>query len=111
LHSAEVTQLPPGAEILASSDVCRVQAFRFGPVAFGLQCHVEITGDTAREWAAIPEYAAALDNVLGPGAIDGLERVVAAKLPDFNRDADLLYRNVMSIIRRAESIGARQAIA
>lgn len=110
-HSAEVTHLPKGAEILASSDVCKVQAFRFGPVAFGLQCHVEITRDTAREWAAIPEYAAALDKVLGPGAIDDVERAVAAKLPDFNRDAERLYRNVMSIIRRNEKIEARQAIA
>jgi GMP synthase-like glutamine amidotransferase len=98
-HSAEVKTLPSGAEALAWSDDCCVQAFRHGPHAYGLQCHVEITGDTVREWAAIPEYAAALEKILGPDAMQTLQDAVAKKLPDFNRDAKILYENFMSLIR------------
>jgi GMP synthase-like glutamine amidotransferase len=98
-HSAEVTALPKGTEILASSDACQVQAFRYGPHAYGLQCHVEITQDTVPDWAAIPEYAAALEKMLGEGATQSLQEAVARQLPDFNRDAEILYRNFMAIIQ------------
>ena len=98
-HSAEVKALPQGAVVLASSDDCCVQAFRYGPHAYGLQSHVEITGDTVREWAAIPEYAAALEKILGLSAMRSLQDAVAEKLPNFNRDAKLLYDNFMSLIR------------
>jgi GMP synthase-like glutamine amidotransferase len=98
-HSAEVKTLPSGAEALAWSDNCCIQAFRYGPHACGLQCHVEITGDTVREWGAIPAYAAALEKILGPGAMQTLQDAVATKLPDFNHDAKLLYDNFMSLIR------------
>lgn len=43
IHYDEVCDLPAGFEVLASSDACPIQAFRFGdkPV-WGLQCHPEI---------------------------------------------------------------------
>jgi GMP synthase-like glutamine amidotransferase len=43
IHYDEVFNLPPGFEVLASTDQCPVQAFRYGvrPV-WGLQCHPEI---------------------------------------------------------------------
>ncbi|HMC67671.1 MAG TPA: type 1 glutamine amidotransferase [Mycobacteriales bacterium] len=50
-HYDAVTRLPDGAELLASSDAYRVQAFRVGDVAWGLQFHVEATPDMVAEWA------------------------------------------------------------
>ena len=44
-HGAAVSRLPKGATLLASSPDCRVQAFRVGPLAYGLQYHV---GDRRR---------------------------------------------------------------
>jgi len=38
----DTVELPPGAELLASSDRYPNQAFRVGPVAWGLQFHVEV---------------------------------------------------------------------
>ena len=73
-HGAEVTALPPDATLLASSADCRVQAFRAGPRAFGLQCHVEVGADMVDEWAAIPAYAASLRRALGE---DGLGAAAA----------------------------------
>jgi GMP synthase (glutamine-hydrolysing) len=50
-HFDAITSLPPGAELLASSDRYDVQAFRVGEVAWGLQFHVEATTEMVEEWA------------------------------------------------------------
>jgi GMP synthase-like glutamine amidotransferase len=46
----ETFDLPPGAELLASSDACRNQAFRVGANAYGLQFHLEVTPDMIADW-------------------------------------------------------------
>ena len=35
--------LPAGAELLAAGDLFEVQAFRYGPAAYGIQFHAEVT--------------------------------------------------------------------
>jgi GMP synthase (glutamine-hydrolysing) len=60
--------LPEGAVLLASSPAYANQAFRYGRAAYGVQFHVEVTGDMAREWARVPAYVDALDRTLGAGA-------------------------------------------
>ena len=64
--------LPEGAVLLARSPAYPNQAFRFGPSAYGVQFHLEVSAELAREWAEIPAYAEALERVLGPGALDEL---------------------------------------
>lgn len=70
--------LPDGAVALASSPAYPNQAFRWGQQAYGVQFHLEVSVQMAREWAGVPAYAAALDDVLGPGSlprlIDEMER-------------------------------------
>jgi GMP synthase (glutamine-hydrolysing) len=63
--------LPPDAVRLASSPAYRNQAFRVRN-AYGVQFHVEVSPDLAREWAEVPEYASSLERTLGPGALDRL---------------------------------------
>ena len=70
-HSAEVTELPQGAAVLATSPACAVQAMRWGPRAFSAQFHVEIEPDTVGNWAKIPEYAGALEQALGAEGLAG----------------------------------------
>jgi GMP synthase (glutamine-hydrolysing) len=50
-HRDEVTQLPSGAILLASSPTTEVQAFRVGPRAWGLQFHIETTPEVVKAWA------------------------------------------------------------
>ena len=64
--------LPDGATLLASSPAYPNQAFRFGQTAYGVQFHVEVTEQMAREWAQVPAYAEYADRVLGAGGIDRL---------------------------------------
>jgi GMP synthase-like glutamine amidotransferase len=101
-HGAEVTALPPQTSVLASSEACRVQAFRFQEHAYGLQFHVEITKDTVAEWADIPAYACSLDTAMGSGAVGRLAGEVEAHLPVFNRDARTLYENLKALASVAQ---------
>ena len=46
----ETFDLPPGGELLASSEVCRNQAYRVGGNIFGLQYHLEVTPEMLEDW-------------------------------------------------------------
>ena len=90
-HSAEVTELPPGGAVLAGSDACQIQALRVGKHAYGFQFHVEVTSRTVTDWAVIPEYARALQRAMGPDGVETLGSQVSNELPNFNRNARILY--------------------
>src|SRR4051794_29946246 len=51
-HFDSITSLPPGAELVATSERYEVQAFRIGEVAWGLQFHVEATPEMVAAWAS-----------------------------------------------------------
>ncbi len=63
--------LPDGAVRLASSPAYANQAFRIGR-AYGVQFHLEVSREMAREWAAVPAYTEYLERTLGPGSADSL---------------------------------------
>ncbi len=67
-HDDEVTALPPGAELLATGDGCRVQAFRVGS-ALGLQFHPEADATLVAGWAVAAGRDPAAD-VAGLDAVD-----------------------------------------
>ena len=46
--------LPEGAVLLASSPAYPNQAFRWGRQAYGVQFHLELSGEMAAEWARVP---------------------------------------------------------
>jgi hypothetical protein len=60
--------LPSGSVLLASSPAFPHQAFRWGARAYGVQFHLEVSLDMAREWLQVPEYAKSLNDSLGPGS-------------------------------------------
>lgn len=92
-HSSEVTRLPAGASVLATSPDCAVQAMKWGPRAYSLQFHVEVEPDTVANWAAIPEYATALEAALGAEGAARMQADVAASMPGFNDAAERIYIN------------------
>jgi len=52
-HWDAVTELPPGATLLASSTRYPHQAFRVGERAWGLQFHIETPADMVAGWARV----------------------------------------------------------
>lgn len=98
-HSVKVSQAPDDAVILASSDICRVQAMRIGNHAWSMQYHVEIEPDTIDNWAEIPAYHSALMGSIGE---DGLARMKVEAddlMNDFLNSAGGLYRNFIQAVR------------
>ena len=100
-HSAEVTQMPAGARVLASSPACAVQAMAWKDHAYALQFHMEIEADTVTNWADIPEYADALDKAMGEGAVSRLKDACADRMATFNASAERLYGNWMKATKSA----------
>ena len=94
-HSAEVTKIPDGVEVLASSPACKLQAMSYGMHAFSMQYHVELESDTVPNWGAIPEYKSALESALGANALPQLEAEANANMAGFNAAAEVLYRNFL----------------
>jgi len=89
--------LPPGAVHLASTPVCRHQAFRLGRRQFGLQFHCELGRDTVADW--VRGDAAYVREALGPGGggqiLADTDRYHAAALPIWDR----LLGNIVSIMQ------------
>lgn len=100
-HSAEVTEIPPGTQVLATSPACAVQAMRWETRAFSAQFHIEVEDDTVANWADIPEYAAALERALGADGASQLASDVQANLKRFNEMAERLYINWMQMAAQA----------
>ena len=51
----ETFDLPPGAELLASSDLCRNQAYHIGERVYGIQFHLEVTPEMIADWCVQDE--------------------------------------------------------
>jgi GMP synthase (glutamine-hydrolysing) len=90
--------LPSGAVRLARSEQVPNQAFRAGERAYGIQFHLEVTGEMAREWSAVPAYRDSLSETLG-------EREGAAFIADVERRegelhpaAALLFSNWLDLV-------------
>ncbi len=99
-HSAEVTGIPAGTQVLATSPACAVQAMKWGTRAFSTQFHVEIESDTVHNWNNIPEYAGALDKAIGKGKVTELEAACAERMETFNSMAERLYINWLQATAR-----------
>jgi GMP synthase-like glutamine amidotransferase len=95
--------LPDGAARLAGSPAYPNQAFRIGS-AYGVQFHVEVSPDLAREWADVAEYAEALERVLGPGALENLIGALEEHAADMRRNAASLFERWLDRVRVAAPV-------
>lgn len=100
-HSAEVKQMPPGASCLATSPACAVQAMKWETRAYSAQFHIEVEPETVANWAAIPEYEAALIKAMGEDGVGRMQTAVDARLSDFNNMAERLYINWLQTAAQA----------
>lgn len=93
-HS-DAVDAPPGAIVLASSDVTPVQAFRAGS-AVGLQFHLELDHAMLRTWLAVPDMAADLRageaDRLAADAAERFPSLVPRALVSFSAFADAVER-------------------
>ena len=100
-HSVQVAQLPKNAIVLASSELCKIQAMRVGQNAWSMQYHVEVEPDTVANWAEVPAYYQALINTLGEEAYEVLESDATANSKNFLDTANTLFNNFLRLAKTA----------
>lgn len=54
LHGQEITEAPPGATLLSSSELCSLQAFKVGLRTYGFQYHFEWNQEQIAQFARDP---------------------------------------------------------
>ncbi|WP_244928861.1 type 1 glutamine amidotransferase [Nocardioides sp. W7] len=69
-----VTDLPPGATLLATAPAGEVQAVRFGPRAWGVQLHPEVDHLILRRWAADDAGSHAAAGIDQAALLDAVEQ-------------------------------------
>lgn len=94
-HHAEVTRLPEGAEVLASSPTTRVQIMSVGRDILATQFHAELTPALVDRWANIPQYLQWLDEALGPDAYARVRAEALPLMPKMARMSRTLFNNLV----------------
>ncbi len=76
--------LPEHATLLASSPLCRHQAFSYGPAAYGIQFHLEVTAAMIEDWLRQPANCVELSYLkhIDP---DQIRRETTERIDDLNR--------------------------
>ena len=95
-HHAEVSRLPDGAEVLASSDTTAVQIMAVGEDILATQFHSELKPSLIERWAHIPQYLEWLDAALGSNAY---ERVLAEShllMPKVEQMGRIMFENLIT---------------
>jgi GMP synthase-like glutamine amidotransferase len=92
--------LPEGAVRLASSPAAN-QAFQVGERGFGIQFHLEVTPEMAREWAEVPEYRAYLAEALDEGRANAFLAELETRAEELHPTARRLFGNWLKLAGEA----------
>jgi GMP synthase-like glutamine amidotransferase len=95
-HHAEVSTLPDGAEVLASSDVTQVQIMAIGDCLAGTQFHGELTPALVERWAHLPQYIEWLDAAMGPNAYGRVRAEALPLMPAMRRVSSEMFEGLLS---------------
>jgi GMP synthase (glutamine-hydrolysing) len=102
--------LPRDAQLLATSRAYAHQAFRWGRAAYGLQFHLEVSAEMAKEWAEVPAYAEALERVLGPGALERLTEELEQQADELGAYGRRLFERWLHLASAPASAGSTPAL-
>ncbi|MEU7577161.1 type 1 glutamine amidotransferase [Streptomyces sp. NPDC041068] len=86
-----------GTRVLARTVTTECQAFRAGPVAWGLQFHLEVTPGLQDDWLAEPSFATEATEALGPDATDRLRADARAVAPTLRPLAERSLAHLRSL--------------
>ncbi|WP_342641312.1 type 1 glutamine amidotransferase [Rhodoligotrophos ferricapiens] len=102
-HGAEVKTPPADAKVLASSEICAVQAIQVGPHAFGLQFHAEASRETIAAWSAMKAFKRLAEKTRGPEGEQQISAEIGAELPEINVKAAALFEGILEAAVTLES--------
>ncbi len=85
--------LPAGARLFASTEVCRNQGFQLGRRLFGLQFHCETSSEDIE--AFLREDGEFVAKAHGQGGVDRVRRETARHIDAFRQVGDRLLQNIV----------------
>jgi GMP synthase-like glutamine amidotransferase len=88
---------PTGNVLIASTRLCRNQAFRFRNRVFGFQFHVEATPEIINAMVAAGKDD--IDRVLGPGGADQIRADTEKHYPRYERLTNRVLQNFVQFLR------------
>ncbi|MCA0433590.1 MAG: type 1 glutamine amidotransferase [Proteobacteria bacterium] len=94
-HHAEVSELPAGATVLASSAVSPVQVMALGDCMVGTQFHGELTPALVDRWAHLPQYITWLEQALGADAYARVRAEALPLMPHMRRVSERMFTNLV----------------
>ncbi len=97
-HQDQVTKMPDGARVLATSQRCESQAWARGIRTYGFQYHPEVYADTAEAWAG--EHPDDLDKA--GITLDELKTRTAEHYPSFERLSRRLFDAIALLLVPAD---------
>ena len=99
-HSYEVQELENNKNVtlIASSPETKFQIFKYKNHAYGIQFHIEIKNTTVEDWGCVPEYKSAIENQLGPGALDKFDQQAKVNIQSLNKFSQILYNNFKKLV-------------
>jgi len=94
MHGREISKLPPGAAPLASTELCKTQAFVISSLAYGFQFHFEATRETMKTWIEqSPEHLTSAGMTR-----EEYDQQCDTYYESFSRIADRLCNNICSYL-------------
>ncbi|MBV9228319.1 MAG: type 1 glutamine amidotransferase [Chloroflexi bacterium] len=94
---ADTFDIPAGAILLATNENTENQAFRYGPRAYGLQYHIEVTPEMLDTWLYHPDLK---ESIIGTIGIDGyttIERERPIHYPTYEAHTRIIFKNFLRI--------------
>ncbi len=92
-------EVPTAAELLATGDICRNQAFRYGESAYGFQFHMEMSEALVHRWLEAPRHAAALA-AQGDNSRERIREDTKKHLAKMQGVAAEVFNNFLDIVGR-----------
>ena len=94
--------LPPGAELLASSNLYPHQAFRLGRCAYGFQFHFEVGAESISQWLELWPEELRAEGV----DVEAVKAQTAGHMEAFTRRGRALISGFSAMVRATEAIPA-----
>lgn len=96
-HSAEVVEMPPGFELIASSTRCRNQAMALGDRVVSLQFHAEAEQSQVDGWTSHPGALEEMRELDGADAHQRLQEQTAAHLSTAQKNTASLFQRWLDL--------------
>ncbi|UCD76711.1 MAG: type 1 glutamine amidotransferase [Phycisphaerales bacterium] len=93
-HRHHLIEPPPGAQVLASSDLCKVQTWSLGVRTYGFQYHPEVYPQTIENWAADEPQDLEEAGI----SLEQLRKDTEQYYPSFERLSDRLFERISLVL-------------